>query len=417
MIQRTLAAKLKEAARGFPVVSVTGPRQSGKTTLVRAVFPDHAYVSLELPDQRQFALEDPRGFLGQFDRPVILDEVQRTPDLFSYIQVLVDDHPGRTGWFILTGSQNFLLMERVSQSLAGRCAVLHLLPFSLAELTGGVPLFLDTLGTEVPKARLRAPDRGLFETLFTGFYPRIHDRGLAPRDWLASYYQTYLERDVRAVLNVGDLETFGWFVRLCAGRTGQLLNLSGLASDCGVSHVTARRWISVLEASFIVTLLRPHHENFGKRLIKRPKLYFLDTGLLCYLLQIRSADELFHRAERGAVFESYVIAELYKNFLHRGEPPGLYFWRDAAGHEVDVVIDLGARRIPVEIKSGQTVVPGFFDSLRYWRRVSGRPEAPAALFYGGDQAYRRAGVVVLPWFALAEQGPGTQEGPERPPSE
>jgi len=413
VIQRTLAAKLRSAARGFPVVSVTGPRQSGKTTLVRAVFPDHEYVSLEIPDQRQFALEDPRGFLGQFDRPVILDEVQRAPDLFSYIQVWVDEHPGRAGWFILTGSHNFLLMERVSQSLAGRCAVLHLLPFSLAELTGGRPLALDTLGTEVPTNRLRAPARGLFETLFTGFYPRIHDQGLSPRDWLASYYQTYLERDVRAVVNVGDLETFGRFVRLCAGRTGQLLNLSSLASDCGVSHVTARRWISVLEASFIVTLLRPHHENFGKRLIKRPKLYFLDTGLLCYLLQMRSADELFHRAERGAVFESFVVAELYKNFLHRGEPPALYFWRDAGGHEVDVVIDLGARRIPVEIKSGQTVVPSFFDNLRYWRRVSGRPDSPAALFYGGDRAYRRSDVVVLPWFALAEHGSqSSREGPK-----
>ncbi len=215
------------------------------------------------------------------------------------------------------------------------------------------------------------------------------------------------------MLNVGDLETFGRFVRLCAGRNGQILNLSGLASDCGISHVTARRWISVLEASFIVVLLRPYHENFGKRLIKRPKLYFLDTGFLCYLLQIRSPEEIVHRAERGSIFESFIVAELYKNFLNRGELPRLYFWRDAGGHEVDLVVDPGLRRIPVEIKSGQTVVPDFFANLRYWRRVSGQPEAPAALFYGGERAFRRSGVVVLPWFAVAERDGEEGKTPRR----
>ncbi len=403
MIQRTLAAKLRQAAAAFPVVSVTGPRQSGKTTLVQAVFPDYHYCSLESPEERQFALEDPRGFLGQFDGPVILDEVQRAPDLFSYIQVLVDEHRDWVGRFILTGSQNFLLLQSGSQSLAGRCAVLHLLPFSLAELMGCRPMSLAGLGTGVP-ADLRPPGTGLFETLFTGFYPRIHDKGLAPRDWLASYYQTYLERDVRSIVNVGDLEAFGRFVRLCAGRTGQLLNLSGLAVDCGISHVTARRWISILEASFIITLLRPHYRNFGKRLIKRPKLYFLDTGLLCYLLQVHSPEELFHRAERGAVFESFVISEWYKNFLHRGEQPSVYYWRDAGGHEVDVVLDLGSRLIPVEVKSAQTVTAGFFTGLAYWRRISGTEDGPAAVLYGGDRAYRRSGVVVLPWYGVVECG-------------
>ncbi|GAB6062548.1 ATP-binding protein [Deferrisoma palaeochoriense] len=403
MIPRTLASKLVRAAQTFPVVSVTGPRQSGKTTLVRATFPEHAYVSLELPDQRTFAIEDPRGFLAQFSGPVILDEVQRAPELFSYIQVLVDEDPRTTGRFVLTGSHNFLLLERISQTLAGRCAVLHLLPFSLAELLGAEPLSFDTLGREVPANRLPTPPRGLFETLYTGFYPRIHATGVDPRDWLASYYQTYIERDVRTVVNVGDLETFGRFLRLCAGRTGQLLNLSALASDAGVTHSTARRWISVLEASFLVALLRPHHENFGKRLIKSPKLYFLDTGLLCYLLQIRSPEELFHRAERGAVFESFVVSEFLKAFLHRGESPSLYYWRDTAGHEIDLLVDLGRHRIPVEIKSGQTVTPEYFSNLRYWQTLSGHPDGPAALFYGGDQAFRRSGVVVLPWFGVAER--------------
>ena len=399
MIARTLAKKLKLATMLFPVVTVTGPRQSGKTTLVKSVFPEYTYVSLELPDQREFALEDPRGFLAQFHAPVIFDEVQRAPELFSYIQVVVDENPDWLGRFILTGSQNFLLLQSVSQSLAGRCAVLHLLPLSMAELAGRDPLPLDTLGRLVSQVEQR-PKRSLLETIFTGFYPRIHDKGLPARDWLASYYQTYVERDVRTILNVGDIEAFARFVRLCAGRCGQILNLSSLASDCGITHTTARRWISVLEASFIVALLRPHYKNFGKRLIKSPKLYFLDTGLLCYLLQVRSPDELFHRAERGAVFESYVVSELYKNFLHWGEQPSLYFWRDVSGHEVDFIIDLGRELIPVEAKSAQTIAPDFFNTLKYWARLAGHETGPAALIYGGDQSFERSGVIVYPWYVL-----------------
>ncbi|MEW5945979.1 MAG: ATP-binding protein [bacterium] len=399
MIKRTLTEKLKKAARQFPIVTVTGPRQSGKTTLVQAAFRNYQYVSLETPDQRRFALEEPRDFLEQFDGRVILDEVQRAPELFSYLQTLVDKHRDWTGRFILTGSQNFLLLQSISQSLAGRCAVLHLLPFSLSELNGRKHIAPETLGKSVSRA-LKPPEKSLLETLFTGFYPRIHDKRLPPRDWLAGYCQTYLERDVRSVLNVGDIETFGRFIRLCAGRSGQLLNLSGLASDCGISHTTAARWLSVLEAGFIVILLRPHHKNFGKRLIKSPKLYFLDTGLLCYLLNIRSPDELFHRAERGAVFESFVVSEMYKNFMHRGEQPGLYFWRDAHGHEVDIVIDLGNELIPVEAKSAQTTATDFFDNLTFWRGMSGNETAGAALIYGGEQSFKRSGAVVYPWFAL-----------------
>ncbi|TET33095.1 MAG: ATP-binding protein [Planctomycetota bacterium] len=399
MIRRTLEKKLKSAASRFPVVSVTGPRQSGKTTLVQAAFKNYEYVSLELPDQRDFALEDPRGFLRQFDGPVILDEVQRTPDLFSYIQGFVDENRDRTGQYILSGSQNFLLLQSISQSLAGRCAVLHLLPFSQAELAGRQAISVEGLGKTAPK-KARPPKQNLMEVLFTGFYPRIHDKKIPPSDWLGSYYETYLERDVRNVLNVGDLDTFSRFIRLCAGRNGQLLNLSGLANDCGVTHTTARRWISVLEASFIVILLRPHHKNFGKRLIKSPKLYFLDTGLLCFLLRIQSPREIYHRAERGAVFETFVISELCKNFMHRGERPRLNFWRDSAGHEIDCLVDLGINLIPVEVKSAQTVASDFFKGIDYWRDLSGSAQGRAALIYGGDSAFRRKGVVVYPWFVL-----------------
>jgi len=398
MIRRTLRTRLRQAARDFPVVTLTGPRQSGKTTLARADFKDDAYVSLELPDERAFALEDPRGFLAQFDGPVILDEVQRAPDLFSYIQTAVDERD-RPGQFILTGSQNFLLLERVSQSLAGRCAVLHLLPFSLAELAGRPPVSLADFGGERTR-RPPPPAFGLYDLLFSGMYPRIHDKHLAPRDWLASYCQTYLERDVRSIVNVGDLEAFGRFIRLCAGRNGQLLSLTGLAADAGVTHTTARRWISLLEASFLVFLLRPHHENYGKRMIKTPKLYFLDTGLVAFLLGIRTPAELEVHSLRGAVFESFVVSELHKNFLHRGEQSSLYFWRSSAGHEIDVLIDFGARRIPVEIKSAQTVAGDFFAGLNSWGELAGQTGGPAALVYGGDRHFRQSGVTVYPWFAL-----------------
>ncbi len=399
MLKRTLADKLKADASRFPVVTLTGPRQSGKTTLVKATFKGYEYVSLELPDQRSFALEDPRGFLAQFTGPVILDEAQRAPDLFSYIQVLVDERGGKPGQYILTGSQNFLLLHRISQSLAGRCAVLHLLPFCLAELLKRRAFPLESLG-KLPPSCPRLPRKKLFDLLFTGFYPAIYDRKIPPQDWLGSYYQTYLERDVRDVINVGDLDSFSRFVRLCAGRNGQLLNLSSLATDCGITHSTAKRWISVLEASFIILLLRPHHHNFGKRLIKSPKLYFLDSGLLCFLLQVDSPKTLYQHASRGAIFEGFVLSELYKNFLNQGHLPRLFFWRDSNGHEIDILVEIGQRLVPIEVKSGQTVASDFFNGLKLWRALSGKASAPAALFYGGDRAFARNEVAVYPWYAL-----------------
>ncbi len=412
LIPRLLAPTLLSRASQYPVVTLTGPRQSGKTTLVRAAFPEHAYASLEDPELRQFATADPRGFLGQFRGPVILDEVQRTPDLFSYIQVLADED-GRPGRFILSGSQNFLLLRSISQSLAGRTAVLHLLPLSLAELRRRPPFPLERLGRglleapETPKTP-EAPEPAaggesaldLWETLFRGFYPRIHDRGLPPEVWLADYVRTYVERDVRELLNVVDLESFGRFLRLAAGRSGQLLNLTSLANDCGVTHTTARRWLSILEASFLIALLRPHHANFGKRLIKTPKLYFLDTGLLCYLLRLRSPEELRFHAARGPLFESLVVADLIKTSLHQGREPDLYFWRDSTGHEIDVLLDQGAALVPLEIKSGETVTADFFAGLTWFRNLAGAAGTPAALVYAGARTFEQQGVKVYSWQVL-----------------
>jgi len=398
VIARHLTRTLKAAARQFPVVTVTGPRQSGKTTLVKAVFPRHRYASLEDPDNRRFALEDPRGFLSQFRGKVILDEVQRAPDLFSYIQGIVDEE-NRSGQFILSGSQNFLLLHRVTQSLAGRCAVLRLLPLSRSELFSRPIADITKSFQKLPAPAPTKPATriDLFEALFAGGYPRIHDKKVKPEKWLAGYYQTYLERDVRDLLNVGDIESFGRFVRLCAGRSGQLLNTSALAADGGVSHTTVRRWLSILEASYIVYLLRPHHRNFNKRLIKSPKLYFLDTGLLCYLLQIQKPADLVTHAARGPIFETWVVSETLKNFYNRGVEPTLYFWRDSAGHEIDLLIDQGVNQIPIEIKSGQTIASDFFADIQYWRDLADQPEGAAALVYGGDSSYKRQGVFVVSW--------------------
>jgi len=398
MIPRHLKPTLNKAARQYPVVSLTGPRQSGKTTLVREAFPRHQYVSLETPEQRTFALEDPRGFLEQFTGKVILDEVQRAPDIFSYIQGIADDRH-EAGQFILTGSQNFLLLHHISQSLAGRCATRHLLPFSRAELARQPMADLATLGKAAPKTNGMTPARNLFETLFTGGYPRIFDKHLDPQDWLRNYYQAYIERDVRDILNIGDLETFGRFLRLCAGRCSQLLKLSSLAADAGVSHTTARRWLSVLEASFLVYLLRPHHKNFNKRLVKSPKLYFLDSGLLCYLLRIRSPEDLRIHASRGAVFESWVVSEIVKNYVHRGLEPDVYFWRDSSDHEIDLVIERSDGSVPVEAKSGETFGSDFLDGIRYWKELTGRKDQPAALVYGGQTSYMREDVAVMSWKA------------------
>lgn len=393
---RLLKAYLIRDAGYYPVVTLTGPRQSGKTTLAKAAFPSHRYLSLELIDQRSFAQEDPRGFLAELKGPAIVDEIQHVPDLLSYIQGEVDEDP-KPGRFVLTGSQNFLLMGKVAQTLAGRCGILNLLPFSRVELEdqsqpepGPPPDLFGNASTTMD----------LWTTLHTGFYPRIHDQHIPPQVWLPDYVQTYIERDVRTLSNIGDLNLFARFLALCAGRAAQLLNYSGLAADCGISVDTARRWISVLNTSFILFLLPPHHSNFNKRVIKSPKLYFYDTGLLCHLLGIREADQVSTHPLRGALFENHVVSETAKAYLHHRRTPPLFFWRDRTGHEIDLIIDESGRLYPIEIKSGRTISGDMLNSLRWWCDLAGQPLETATLVYGGDESYTRRGILIRPWFAL-----------------
>lgn len=400
MIKRHLQTVLKDSARMFPVLTLTGPRQSGKTTLAKTTFKNAHYISLEDPTNRNFALEDSKGFLNQFGKDqVILDEVQRSPELFSYIQGIVDENdiPGQ---FILTGSQNFLLLDKISQSLAGRCAIHHLLPFSNLELIGAAPFEFEDIGALTRGYRKNKTNPELFKTLWTGGYPRIYDKNIPAQQWLANYIQTYIERDVRSIENVSNLEAFTRFVRLCAGRTGQILNLQSLGNDCGIDSKTVKRWLSILETSFVIKILWPYYKNFSKRLIKSPKLYFLDSGLLCYLLGIRTPDELILHSSRGAIFESWVISELYKNYYHTGKQPAMYYFRDSNNNEIDLILDHGSKLIPIEIKSGQTVNNDFFKGLEYWQKLTKQQDFPAILIYGGEDMITFKGINVLPWNLL-----------------
>ncbi|HDQ07719.1 MAG TPA: ATP-binding protein [Methanoculleus sp.] len=372
-IPREARAKLLELAAEFPGVVVVGPRQSGKTTLVRNTFPEKEYVLLEDPDTRAFAEEDPRSFLAQFgDEGAILDEVQRVPKLFSYLQGVLDEG-GRPGRFILTGSQNFLMMERISQTLAGRTGILKLLPFSLRELSNaGIPC-----------------DR-YEDCLYQGMYPRLYANAISPTDFYSAYTQTYLERDLRQLRQVHDLSTFQTFIKMCAQRSGQVVNYSSLAADCGISHSTAREWISLLEASFILYPLHTHHKNYNKRLIKMPKLYFTDPGLAAYLAGIQDADQLAHHPLKGGLFETLIIGEFLKYRLNRAQEPALYFWRDRTGHEVDCLIEhRGAAAIPVEIKAGRTTAQDFFKNLNYYSNLAGATSETSFVVYGGDRTQKR----------------------------
>ncbi|MFC1745901.1 ATP-binding protein [Candidatus Riflebacteria bacterium] len=377
MIPRLAEKALEKLARSFPVVAITGPRQSGKTTLAKLVFQHKPYVSLENPDTLDHALNDPRDFLASYQQGAVFDEVQRAPQLFSYLQEIVDAS-NKTGRFIVTGSCQFSLVAKITQSLAGRIGFLQLLPFSLAELKNSWK----------PKT---------CDMLFYGLYPALHDRNIEPQLYYPNYVQTYLEKDLRLLQNIQNLAAFRLFLRLCAARTGQVLNMSSIGNDCGVNRNTVRGWLSVLQASFLLHLLQPHHENFRKRMIKAPKLYFFDTGLACSLLGIQSADQLSNHPLKGALFETWVVSELFKQRFNCGLPSNLYYWRDRTGNEIDLIIDQGLKLWGLEIKSAKTVTGDFFKNIHRWKEIAGERVEKCFLIYDGERSQLRSQFIhVLP---------------------
>ena len=379
LIPREVVGKMQQMAGKFPVVSITGPRQSGKSTIAKHAFPSYDYVSLEDPNMRLFALEDPLGFLGTYPNRVIIDEAQRAPELFSYLQGRVDKS-GSAGQYVLSGSQNFLLSNAVSQSLAGRVAVMHLLPLSRRELheDGLLPERLD-------------------DWLLTGGYPRIYQQGIDPADFFPSYIETYLERDARAQLANASLADFQRFLRLCAGRVGQLLDIGNLATEAGIDARTAKRWLSILQASFIVFLVQPYYKNFNKRLVKRPKLYFCDTGLACSLLGLRSAESVALSPFRGGLFENVVFAEHVKRAYAQGRPADVWFWQETATNEVDLVIEGDGRVRAVEVKSGATFDRKWFSSMKVFTELAGIDERDKAIVYGGEADLETTRGDVISW--------------------
>ncbi|MBQ6081337.1 MAG: ATP-binding protein [Bacteroidales bacterium] len=382
MIERTLREKLLYLSTKFPFVLLTGPRQSGKSTLVRHTFRDYSYISLEESDNRSYAEEDPRGFISEYPDKTIIDEVQRVPKLLSYLQTH-SDLAGKNGMYILTGSQNFQLLSSVDQSLAGRVAVMTLLPFSHIEMRDGgiLPQSID-------------------EEIFNGSYPRLYDNGLSAADFYPSYIDTYVERDVRLVKDIGNLSAFVRLLKLCAGRIGQILNMSSLATECGVTIPTINSWLSVLQSSYIIYLLQPDYRNFSKRLVKTPKLYFYDTGLACSLLEIKQASQVSNHYLRGGLFENMVIGEFLKRGLNEGDRPSFTFWRDSNGNEVDLLMNKGDHVDAVEIKSGQTYNADFFKNLKYWSKLSGEDKDHCQVVYGGSQHRSTSEGELIPWSML-----------------
>ncbi len=384
LIKRTLNAPLQKLAKQFPVLAVFGPRQSGKTTLVKEVFPQYKYINLELFENQQLAQEDPRGFLKQFENEpgVILDEIQNTPKLFSYIQVEVDEKQ-KEGHFILTGSQNILLNQRVSQTLAGRVALTTLLPLSIEELR---------LAKQLPTSSA--------EAIFKGFYPRVYQNDIDPVVFADSYVRTYIERDVRDIKNITSLTEFQKFMRLCAGRTGQLLNLSALANESALSLKTVKSWLSILQASYVIFLLEPFHQNFNKRVVKMPKLYFYDTSLACNLLRITKAEDVFEHYLKGGLFESMIISNFFKMQYHQLLPPNLYFWRDKLGNEVDCLQEDGQHLRGIEIKAGETFNSSMLDGLKKWSSISQTPLQNSQLTYGGSKTQKINEILIQSWRNL-----------------
>ncbi|MBU0558863.1 MAG: ATP-binding protein [Bacteroidetes bacterium] len=378
MIKREIAEKLKNVAEKFQVTAVFGPRQVGKTTLVKSVFDNYTYKNLEDPSEREFAENDPKSFLKSAIKGLIIDEVQRVPNIFSHIQVFVDSN--REAKIILTGSQNYLLLEKVTQSLSGRIFILQLSPFSMKELR-----FTESFN-----------DPLVF--IFNGFFPPIYDRRISVTDWMPNYIQTYLERDLRQIKNITDLSSFLKFLKLSAGRTGQILNISSIASDAGISVNTAKAWFSILETGYLINFLRPYYKNFNKRLIKSPKLYFVDTGLSSSILDIKYKEQLETHYLRGALFENLILNEIFKYFLNKGERPQLFYWRDNHGNEIDCIFELNGQIIALEFKAGQTISKDYFKGLNYFEKIVNGEKLIKYVVYGGNERQDRKDGIALPWF-------------------
>jgi predicted AAA+ superfamily ATPase len=383
IVRRQLEHSLRALLPKYPVLAVTGPRQSGKTTLLKSIFPDYTYVSLEDTDTRSFATDDPIAFLEKYPRKVIFDEAQRVPELFSYLQTAVDKS-GEMGQFVLSGSQNFHLMERITQSLAGRVAIFRLLPFDLNELRSAGWL----------------PDNWQ-EAVVKGFYPAVYDRDIMPPVFYSNYLQTYVNRDISNLSGVQDLRRFQNFIALCAGRIGQLLNISNLANECGISQPTAKSWLSILESSYIVFLLQPYYENFNKRIVKTPKLYFYDTGLAAFLLGIRSADDITNPVIGGGLFENLAVAELHKQNYHQYQLKQYWFWRDSSGNEIDLMTKNGLAFDIFEIKSTKTVLPTLFKGLASFASITNGKVNNSTLIYGGQEPQTRTHYQVVGWNGIA----------------
>ena len=375
MYKREAEKIVKDLASSYPVVAITGPRQSGKTTLVQSVFKNKKYISLEDLDQQAFAREDPRGFLTQEKKGLLIDEIQNCPDLFSYIQGTVDKNK-TPGYFIVTGSQQFGLLSGISQSLAGRTGLVELLPFSISEMNKEI--------------------KTLDKVLYKGLYPPLYDKNFKPHIWYEDYIKTYIERDVRQLMNIKNLSLFQKFLSLCAARVGQLINYSELGNAIGVDTKTVKAWISVLEASYIIFLLKPHHKNFSKKLIKTPKLYFYDTGLLCYLLRLRKED-LSISPYKGAIFESLIISECFKYNKNYRKDLDFYFWRDNKGIEIDFLFQRRQKLFSVEIKSGKTIQSHFFKNLKMYKKYSDKAHGQSFLIYGGNEEQKRSHGRIIPW--------------------
>lgn len=401
MIPRHISSKILKYSKEYPIVALVGPRQSGKTTLAKALFPTYKYLSLENLDLRKYASEDPRGFLNDHGPYVILDEVQRVPELFPYLQELVDNKQD-PAQYILTGSSQFLLLEKITQSLAGRIITFKLYPLTFLELFGyPEDSSFESVFQTRHYNRQKVEMEELYNLLFTGFYPRIHDKHLDSYKWYENYLLTYVERDVRALLNVRNLRMFENFLKLCASQTAQLMNYSNLANSLGISVATVKEWISILETSGLIFILPPYFENFSKRVVKTPKIFFVDSGLLCHLLSIRNVEHLKTHPLRGEIFETFIVSECFKRFYNLGETPPLYFWRDQTKKEIDLLIYNGQRGFPIEIKLAQSFHSDFKNTIEQWMNLKNNHAKEGLVIYCGEHAYQiNTSVPAVPWYVL-----------------